>query len=81
MDRISFLERLSYNFQVYASRIAISDSEDKKSMTYRDLDRVSGKVYHYLKEKKIGPEDFVMVHLTRSAAVFAVAIGIDKCEL
>ena len=76
MDRISFLERLSYNFQVYASRIAISDSEDKKSMTYRDLDRVSGKVYHYLKEKKIGPEDFVMVHLTRSAAVFAVAIGI-----
>ena len=76
MNRISFLERLSYNCKVYASRIAISDSADRKGMTYRELERVSGKVYHYLKEKKIGPENFVMIHLPRGAAVFAVAIGI-----
>ena len=73
-ERTGFLERLSENVREYPLRTALSDQ--KRKMTYEELHDVSGRVYAYLSQKGIGPEDFVMVNLKRGIDIFAACIGI-----
>lgn len=46
------------------------------SLSYRELDILSGRVYRYLKEKGIGREVFVMILLPRGVLPFVVMLGV-----
>ena len=76
LDRMTFLDKLEDNFRLYGDRAALSGGPGGLRITYSELDRLSGKVFHDLKEKGIGPEDFVMVNLPRSAEILAVCVGV-----
>ena len=46
------------------------------SLSYRELDILSGRGYRYLKEKGIGREVFVMILLPRGVLPFVVMLGV-----
>ncbi len=49
-----------------------------KGVTYSQLDEMSGKVYAWLKERKIGRENFVLIDLPRGVLPVAAMIGVWK---
>jgi non-ribosomal peptide synthetase component F len=51
---------------------------DGKTVTYRELDLISGKVYRYLKTHGIGREDFVNILLPRGVEPVIAMIGVWK---
>ena len=59
-----------------SDKFALTDN--MRSMTYKELDFASGQVYAWLKEKKIGKEDFVQIVLPHGIEVFVVCMGIWK---
>lgn len=59
-------------------KIAMVDNNGATSITYKQLDIVSGKVYSYLKKKGIGKEDFVAICLPRSAKPVVAMLGVWK---
>lgn len=48
------------------------------TLSYRELDTLSGRVYSFLKKNGIGREDLVMIILPRSTKAFAAAMGTMK---
>ena len=54
------------------------DEAHNKGITYAQLDDLSGRVYAYLKQNKIGKEDFVLINLPRGVMPIITMIGIWK---
>ena len=73
---ISYLERLESMIARYPDRAAFADEQG--SMTYRELDDASGRVYAYLKAKGIGKEQFVLIMLPRCKEAPAAMLGVLK---
>ena len=73
---ISYLERLETIITKYPGRAAFADIEG--SMTYRELDETSGRVYAYLKAKGIGREQFVLLMMPRRREAAAAMLGVLK---
>ena len=59
-------------------KIALSSMGDGKTVTYRELDLISGKVSRYLKAHGIGREDFVNIILPRGVEPVIAMIGVWK---
>ena len=55
------------------------DDVHTKGITYAQLDEMSGRVYAWLKEKKIGREDFVLIDLPRGVLPVVAMVGVWKC--
>lgn len=54
------------------------DEAHNKGITYAQLDDLSGRIYAYLKQNKIGKEDFVLINLPRGVMPIITMIGIWK---
>ena len=54
------------------------DDLHSKGITYAQLDDMSGRVYAWLKENKIGREDFVLIDLPRGVLPVIAMIGVWK---
>lgn len=76
------MNKLFEKFQGYVSntpeKIALSSMGDGKTVTYRELDLISGKVYRYLMTHGIGREDFVNILLPRGVEPVIAMIGVWK---
>lgn len=71
---VSALEKLERYVQLTPDRDAvICEPEDR--LTFKELWNISGKIYAWLKEKGIGPEDIVMYCLPRGVFLYACMVG------
>ena len=59
-------------------KTVLSSMGDGKTVTWRELDLISGKVYRYLKAHGIGREDFVNIILPRGVEPMIAMIGVWK---
>lgn len=64
------------NVRLHPDKPILHDQE--MTLTFKELDELSGRVYAYLKEKGIGREDFVMALLPRSVKCYIAMMGIWK---
>lgn len=71
-----FIEQFEENVQKYPDKVILRD--EHHSLTFRELDELSGRVYAYLKEKGIGRENVVMVSMPRGIDTFAAMLGVWK---
>ena len=69
-----FLEKLKDHLRQVPDQVILQD--DTGSLTWQELDLLTGKVYAWLKEKGIGKEDMVMICLRRGIEAFAAALGV-----
>lgn len=76
MTEKRFIEQFEENVQKYPDKVILRDEHN--SLTFRELDELSGRVYAYLKEKGIGREDFVNIQLPRGIETYVVQLGIWK---
>ncbi len=58
--------------------IVLSALGEDKELSFRELDRISGKVYCYLHEHGIAREDFVNILLPRGVEPFIAMLGVWK---
>ena len=76
------MNKLFERFQRYVlntpEKTVLSSMGDGKSVTWRELDLISGKVYRYLKTHGIGREDFVNIILPRGVEPMIAMIGVWK---
>ena len=61
---MTYIERFEKVVRDYPDRLAFDDGE--RTLTYRELDEESGKIYSYLKKQGIGREDTVQIIPARS---------------
>lgn len=73
-----FLEVIKDNVQKFPNRCAVCFNHGEQALTYGALWEDSGKVYAYLKNKKIGREDIVLVHMPRDPRVYVYVLGIIR---
>lgn len=76
MNDIRFIEKFEENVRLYPDKVILQDQE--ASLTFKELDELSGRVYAYLKEKGIGREDFVMISLKHGVMPYVAMIGVWK---
>ncbi len=73
-----FLEYLRDNTQREPDREVLFDDIHTTGISYGELDKLSGKVYAWVKEQGLGKEDFVLINLPRSVLPVIAMIGIWK---
>ena len=71
-----FIEELMDFAAQNPGRPALSDGSVRGQITYGRLARLSGRVYHYLKARGIGREDFVNILLPRGVEAIVSMIGV-----
>lgn len=69
-----FIEKFEENVRNYPDKVILQD--ENTSLTFRELEELSGRVYAYLKEKGIGREDFVMIHLPYGLSPYISLVGV-----
>ena len=72
------LEKLNFFSKQDPDGICFVDSVHSSALSFSELDKLSGKVYHFLKKQGLGKEDFVLVCLPRSYDAAAAVIGVLK---
>lgn len=60
----------------HPDRIALRSKNMRRGISYRELEVLSGRVYAYLKKRRIGREDFVMILLPRDICVPVCMAGV-----
>ena len=73
---MTYIERFEKVVRDYPDRLAFDDGE--RTLTYRELDEESGKIYSYLKKQGIGREDTVQIIPDRGVGAVACIIGALK---
>ena len=71
-----FIEKFEENVRNYPDKVILQDNET--SLTFRELDELSGRVYSYIKQRGIGKEDFVMISLPHGVLPYVAMIGVWK---
>ncbi|WP_074697264.1 AMP-binding protein [Selenomonas sp. KH1T6] len=71
-----FMQHAAGVMKKYADQIALID--DKREMTYGELDEASGKIYGWLKGQGIGREDFVQLVMPRGVTGLVAMMGVWK---
>ena len=74
----AILQRFDSYFTKFKDRTVLIQGDDKRTMTYGQLDDMSGRIYNYLKSKGIGRESIVLIYLPREIEIFACMIGVWK---
>ena len=75
---MEFIKKLQLFSREHPDKPALSDCSDVNTITYGQLDELSGRVYGYLKDAGIGREDFVNILLPRGVLPFIAATGVWK---
>lgn len=71
-----FIEKFEENVRLCPDKVILRDSEN--TLTFRELDELSGRIYAYLKQKGVGREDMVMISLPHGIHPYATMIGVWK---
>ncbi len=82
---LSFLNNTPYILDAFEKHVSdnpaalmLTDECHPRGISRRQVDSLSGRIYAWLKEKKIGREDFVFVCLPRGAAALIATLGVWK---
>ena len=82
---LAFLDQTEYILDVWAkyvsekpAALALTDERHPRGLSRRQVDELSGRVYAWLKKKKIGREDFVFLCLPRGAVPLIAVLGVWK---
>ena len=77
--------KIPYLFEVWQKQVAkrpdevfLVDVANNLKFTLKESDVITGKVYAYLKSKRIGREDFVLINMPRSASIILAMLGVLK---
>ena len=73
---MDFFKAFFENVERMPDTVAVSDAE--KSLTYAELDALSGRVLDYLESENVGAEEVVLVKISRSAFHYACLLGVWK---
>ena len=74
----SFMEQFAFNVQNTPQNVILHDEVITGGITFEELDRLSGKVYAYLKKNGVGKENFVLIHLARGILPVIAIVGVLK---
>ena len=79
------VNKIPYIFEVWQkhlikrpNEIFLVDVAHNIKFSLKESDEISGKVYAYLKDKRIGKEDFVLINLPRGASTILAMLGVWK---
>ena len=72
------LQRIQAQIINTPEKVILSSFGEETDVTFRELDRISGKVYRYLRDHGIGREDFVNILLPRGVEPFIAMLGVWK---
>lgn len=72
------MKQLDLHFADRAEKVALRDDIGRPGITYGQLDRLSGRIYGYLKDRGIGREDVVMLCLPRGLQFPVAMVGVWK---
>lgn len=82
---LSFLDQTEYLLDAWTKSVsanpsakALTDEQHPRGLNRQDVDRMSGQVYAWLKEKQIGREDFVLLCLPRGSVALICMLGVWK---
>ena len=67
-----------YNNIINTTPDKVAFTDGTESLTYKELDEASAKIYAYLKKQVIGKEDFVQLVLERGVKIPAAVMGVVK---
>ena len=73
---IKFLEQMEENYKKHSNHLILSDEEYPNGITYQQLDDLTGRVHNWLKQNKIGKEDFVLINLPRGILPVIAFMGV-----
>ena len=74
----TIIQKLQRYTEMTPDAAILFDESHAKGITYAQLDDLSARVYRWLKEQKIGKEDFVLIDLPRGVLPVIAMIGIWK---
>ncbi|MCM1380707.1 MAG: amino acid adenylation domain-containing protein, partial [Muribaculaceae bacterium] len=74
-----FLEKWTETVKKYGSKTAVTDMDGKRSVTFAELDGLSGIICAALKSRGVKKGDIVPVCMARKTEYTAVQLGILKC--
>jgi len=74
----TIIEKLQRYTEMNPGAPILFDDAHTKGITYAQLDDMSGRVYAWLKENKIGTEDFVLIDLPRGVLPVISMVGVWK---
>lgn len=74
----SFVEKFEENVKLSPNKSLFFDEANTKGISYSVIDEVSSKIYHYLTNKGIGKEDFVLINLPRGVQPIMAMVGVWK---
>ena len=74
----TIIERLQRYTEMNPGAPILFDDAHTKGVTYAQLDDMSGRVYAWLKDNKIGTEDFVLIDLPRGVLPVIAMVGVWK---
>ena len=79
------INKIPYIFEIWQKQLAkrpdevfLVDVANNIKFTLKESDEISGKVYSYLKDKRIGKEDFILINLPRGASTILAMLGVWK---
>jgi acyl-coenzyme A synthetase/AMP-(fatty) acid ligase len=75
---LKFFEKYQESVKRYPDKTAFAYTGNGKTISYRELDEISGKAHRWLKGKGIGREDHVVIRLPRGAMIPAMMLGVWK---
>ena len=74
----TIIQKLQRYTAITPDAAILFDETHPKGITYSQLDDLSGRIYHWLKDQKIGKEDFVLIDLPRGVLPVIAMVGVWK---
>ncbi len=74
----TIIDRLQQYTEKNPGAAILFDDTHSKGVSYARLDDMSGRVYAWLREKKLGKEDFILIDLPRGVLPVIAMIGVWK---
>lgn len=75
---IEFFRLLKLRFDNTPEKIAAKNAADETTLTYGQIDDLSGRIYNYLKSEGFGREDFILLCMPRDVRIMAAMVGVWK---
>ena len=75
---LSFVEKFNENVKNNPNNSILFDEANPKGINFTKIDEISAKIYAYLKKKKVGKEDFVLINLPRGVQPVIAMVGVWK---
>ena len=75
---LRFFEKYQENVKRYPDKTAFAYTGNGETISYRELEEISGKVHQWLKNRGIGREDHIVIRLPRGAMIPVMMLGVWK---